>query len=101
MILKPSPLGYIIDVGAGLRMDPEKVQAITNWLAPTTVKGGRGFLGFANYYRMFINDYSEIARPLTQLTRKDAPFLWTTDCQHAFDLLKERFIADPILATFA
>ena len=93
-------LGYIIDVGAGLRMDPEKVQAITNWLAPTTVKGVRGFLGFANYYRMFINDYSEITRPLTQLTRKDAPFLWTTDCQHAFDLLKERFIADPILATF-
>ncbi|EFQ86333.1 hypothetical protein PTT_18454, partial [Pyrenophora teres f. teres 0-1] len=52
-------------------VDPEKVEAIKAWEPPSTVKGVRGFVGFANYYREFIPKFSEIAQPLTNLTMKD------------------------------
>lgn len=56
-------LGYIVEAGKGLRMDPSKIQAILDWKPPTTVKGVRGFLGFANYYRIFIpNSMSKSVR---------------------------------------
>jgi hypothetical protein len=91
-------LGYIIEAGKGVRVDPEKVVAIKAWEAPKTVKGVRGFVGFANYYREFIPDFSEIAAPLTALTKKDVPFYWSDACQRAFETLKERLISAPLLA---
>lgn len=93
-------LGYIIDVGRGLRMDPEKVKAIEDWHAPTSVRGVRSFLGFANYYRLFIKDYSRIVLPLTALTKKGAAFSWNSEAEKAFQELKKRFLEDPILASF-
>lgn len=93
-------LGFIIEVGKGIRMDPEKVAAIQSWKAPKTVKGVRSFLGFANYYRLFIPEFADIARPLTDLTKKGQPFNWNDKAQQAFEELKQRFISDPILATF-
>jgi hypothetical protein len=81
-------------------MDPEKVTAIQSWEAPRTVKGVRSFLGFANYYRLFIPEFADIARPLTDLTKKGQPFRWNDRAQQAFDELKQRFVSDPILATF-
>ena len=93
-------LGHIIEVGVGIRMDPDKVKAIVDWKAPTTVKGVRSFLGFANYYRMFIKDYSNLSKPLTDLTKKDMPFQWAKECQTAFDTLKERFSSEPVLANY-
>jgi hypothetical protein len=93
-------LGYIVEVGKGIRMDPEKVDAILSWEAPKTVKGVRSFLGFANYYRLFISEFSDIARPLTDLTKKRQSFNWNDKAQWAFEELKRRFISDPILATF-
>jgi len=92
-------LGYVINVGNGLQMDPDKVQAIKEWKAPRSQKGVRSFLGFANYYRDFINNYSDTALPLTTLTKKDTPFRWGDAEQAAFDLLKRRFVEEPILAT--
>src|SRR5262249_15461967 len=53
--------------------------------------------GFANFYQRFIHDYSRIAVPLTRLTRKDAPWVWSVDCQSSFDELKRSFISAPIL----
>ena len=93
-------LGFIIEVGKGIRMDPEKVTAIQSWEAPKTVKGVRSFLGFANYYRLFIQDFADIARPLTDLTKKGQPFNWDDKAQQAFEELKQRFISDPVLAAF-
>ena len=67
-------LGYIIEIGVGVRMDPEKVAAIANWEKPTTVRGVRSFLGFANYYRIFIRNYTDLAKPLLDLTKKGVGF---------------------------
>jgi hypothetical protein len=66
-------LGFIIEAGKGLRMDLEKVKAIKEWQALVNVKGVRSFLGFENFYRRFIKNYSELAAPLMRLTR-DIPF---------------------------
>ena len=60
-------------------MDPGKVEAVRNWAAPTNLREVRGFLGFANFYRRFIQDFSKIARPLNDLTKKNTPFEWTTE----------------------
>ena len=93
-------LGFIIEAGKGLRMDPEKVKAIHEWQAPTTVKGVRGFLGFANFYRRFIKHYSDLVRPLTELTHKDKAFSWTDEANQAFEHLKKIFLTEPVLARF-
>lgn len=93
-------LGFIVRAGEGISMDPEKVQAIREWNAPMTTKGVRGFLGFANFYRRFIKGFSNIVRPLNSLTRKDAPFIWTKECQASFNGLKDKFTSGPILASF-
>ena len=63
-------LGVIIGNGQ-VRMDPVKVEGITKWPEPRTVKGVRSFLGFCNFYRAFIPKFSDIARPLNDLTKKN------------------------------
>ena len=93
-------LGYIVEAGKGIRMDPEKVKAIQNWQAPTTTKGVRSFLGFANFYRRFIGAYSDIARPLTELTHKDQVFQWSKEAEAAFQELKRIFVLEPTLVRF-
>jgi Reverse transcriptase (RNA-dependent DNA polymerase)/RNase H-like domain found in reverse transcriptase/Integrase zinc binding domain len=93
-------LGFIIEAGRGIRMDPDKVKAIQGWEAPTTVKGVRGFLGFANFYRRFIQQYSQIVLPLTALTKKDQPFIWSPEAEEAFQRLKKIFVTEPTLAQF-
>ena len=82
-------LGYLIETGRGLHADPKKLEAIQKWEPPTKVRGVCGFLGLCNYYRQFIDGYSRIAEPLTRLTRKDQPFHWALECQHAFEQLKD------------
>ncbi|KAJ6436286.1 retrovirus polyprotein [Purpureocillium lavendulum] len=91
-------LGFIVEAGKGIRVDPEKVRAIQEWEAPRSARAVRSFLGFANYYRQFIPRFSNIASPLTALTKKDATFAWSNECQTAFEELKLRLISAPILA---
>ena len=62
----------------GLRMDPEKIKVIREWEAFKIKKRVRAFLGFANYYRVFIDKFVTTAAPLTALTGK-YPFLWTPE----------------------
>lgn len=88
-------LGYIIS-SEGLMMDPKKVQAVTDWASPKTVRDVQCFLGFANFYRIFIKNYSQVAAPLTRLTCKDK-LEWTPAAQKAFEDLKVAFTTAPIL----
>ena len=78
-------------------MDAAKLAGIKEWPPPMTVKQIRSFLGFANFYQKFIGHYTDITRPLTNLTWKDIKFKWTDNCQRAMDDLKERFLEEPIL----
>ncbi|KAI0997916.1 hypothetical protein K3495_g10275 [Podosphaera aphanis] len=91
-------LGFIINVKEGIKVDPEKIRAIAAWEAPTDVKGVRSFLGFANFYRIFIEDFAQVSAPLQILTKKGALFCWLKYQQEAFDRLKNLFITAPILA---
>jgi len=79
-------LGLIILEGE-LHMDPVKLKAISNWPMPTKVKNIQEFLGFCNFYCQFIKNYSALAHPLFDLTKKDTPFLWGTAQAEAFTAL--------------
>ncbi|KAI0994661.1 hypothetical protein K3495_g13520, partial [Podosphaera aphanis] len=91
-------LGFIIEAGAGITTDPDKLKAISEWKAPHTVKGVRSFLGFANFYRCFIEKFSEIAAPLINLTKKNSPWRWGEEENSAFEKLKNIFASTPVLA---
>ncbi|KAL5594182.1 uncharacterized protein BROUX77_007529 [Berkeleyomyces rouxiae] len=93
-------LGFIVEPGSGIRADPDKVKAIQEWEAPTSVRGVRSFLGFANFYRCFVPEYSTIAAPLTRLTKKDQPFKWEDEQLRSFEALKKALVSAPLLATF-
>ncbi len=88
-------LGYIIS-GEGLSMDPKKIQTVTEWKKLATVRDVQCFLGYANFYRIFIRNYSKIATPLTRLTRKDK-LEWNAEANQAFETLKKAFTTAPIL----
>jgi hypothetical protein len=90
-------LGMIIGQGK-IEMDPSKLTAIRDWKPPASVKGIRSFLGFANFYRKFIPNFSNVVAPLNLLTRKDQPWLWTPLQQRAFDSLKTTFSSAPVLS---
>jgi hypothetical protein len=92
-------LGMIIRQGE-VCMDPGKVSAVRDWPTPTTLRDVRAFIGFSNFYRRFIKDFSSIARPLHDLTKKDVPWQWHAEQQHAFDTLKEKFCQEPILKVY-
>jgi hypothetical protein len=89
-------LGYIVAEG-NIQMDPAKVSAVTSWPVPGNRKKLQQFLGFANFYRKFIRNYSSVAAPLTALTSIKHPFFWTPEANTAFHTLKARFTTAPIL----
>ncbi|GJY21057.1 reverse transcriptase domain-containing protein [Tanacetum coccineum] len=82
---------------SGIEVDRAKVDVIAKLPHPTTVKGVRSFLGHAGFYRRFIQDFSKIARPMTHLLEKDAPFVFSQDCIDAFETLKKKLTEAPIL----
>ncbi|CAG2241730.1 unnamed protein product [Mytilus edulis] len=89
----------------GIHTDPDKISAVQDFEIPTTVKKLKSFLGLAGYYRRFTQGFSKIAGPLHKLAQKFTPHPrklfgkeWTTDCQTAFDTLKEHLVTAPILS---
>ena len=70
---------------------------MVQWPRPTSVTEIRSFLGLAGYYRKFIQDFSKIAAPLTQLTRKEEPFVWKDACEQSFQRLKHCLTSAPVL----
>ncbi|GJT44259.1 reverse transcriptase domain-containing protein [Tanacetum coccineum] len=84
---------------SGIEVDRAKVDVISKLPPPTTVKGIRSFLGHAGFYRRFIKDFSKIARPMTHLLEKDTPFLFSSECQSSFEILKKKLTEAPILVS--
>ena len=89
-------LGHVISA-SGISVDPSKVETVLQWEQPKTVTEVRSFIGLAGYYRRFIEGFSKIIVPLTQLTRKDQPFAWTEACEQSFHELKRRLTTSPVL----
>lgn len=92
-------LGYRIS-SQGISMDPSKLSSISEWPQPTSLKDIQSFLGFANFYRRFIDNYAKIAQPLTNLLRKDVPFIVDEKVIHSFNHLKSCFMGPKILQHF-
>ena len=96
-------LGHIV-LAAGIETDPKKIEAVRNWTIPKTMTDVRSFLGFTNHYRWFIQGYVKVARPLNVLisgenaNHKKALVKWNSECQSAFDRLKDLCTRTPILA---
>jgi hypothetical protein len=99
MVHETKFLGIIVGRD-GLRMDPAKVKTIVEWEKPSCLTDVQAFIGFANFYRRFIRDFSGIITPLVALTRKGVQFIWSDACQKAFEMLKEAFVNAPILTPF-
>ncbi|CAK9821240.1 Retrovirus-related Pol polyprotein from transposon 17.6 [Anthophora retusa] len=89
-------LGHVI-TAEGVKPNPKKLEAVKNFKLPKTPTDIKSFLGLAGYYRKFIRNFSKIAKPLTDLTKKDTPFRWTEKEQNSFDTLKEKLCSSPVL----
>ena len=94
-------LGFIVSA-EGIKVDPRKTAAITQWASPTEGKDPlsnlRSFLGLTNYFRRFVMAYAKMISPLTDLLKKDAPFVWGPDQEQAFLRIKEALTNPPVLA---
>ena len=91
-------LGFIVSA-EGLKMDPEKVQAILEWPTPRSATEVISFHGLASFYRKFIRNFSSICGPLTETMRGDRKeFKWTNGAEKSFQLLKQEVTKQPILA---
>ncbi|KAK8944847.1 hypothetical protein KSP39_PZI007981 [Platanthera zijinensis] len=91
-------LGHIVN-GEGIAVDPDKIVSICEWPVLSTVAEVRSFLRLAGYYSRFIENFSRIALPLTNLTRKYQKFVWSPECVQAFEELKRRLTTTPILCS--
>ena len=89
-------LGHLI-TPQGLKPNPKLVAAVQEFPAPCNIREVRQFLGLSSYYRRFIPLFAKTARPLHELTRKGAEFVWTMECQTAFDTLKSKLVQAPVL----
>ena len=92
-------VGYMVSP-ANIGMDPAKVTSILDWLVPTPVKGVQSFLGFANFFKKIIHDYSYLAKPSTTLTTKAVKFTWSVAADATFKSLQQAFTIAPILQHF-
>ncbi|XP_029443015.1 uncharacterized protein LOC115083355 [Rhinatrema bivittatum] len=85
-------LGFIVS-NQGFKMDPAKSKSFLKWPRPTSLHSLQCFLGFANYYRSFIKNYSHLVAPLPSLTCKGAPVKdWSAEADGAFQALKQAFL---------
>jgi len=92
-----SYLGHIVS-REGITTDPEKTAKVTSWPAPKSVQEVQQFLGLSSYYRRFVWNFSEIAKPLHRLTERGRKFTWIVECKTAFATLKNRLASAPILS---
>ena len=96
MVQEGIVLGHKVSA-RGIEVEKAKIEVIEQLPPPTNVKGIHSFLGHAGFYRCFIKDFSQIARPLTSLLAKDAHFIFNNECHEAFQILKKALITAPII----
>ena len=89
-------LGFTINRD-GLAMSSDKVSAILEWPTPTCAKHIKSFLGLAGFYRQFVKMFSSVTAPLTELLHNDIPFVWSNECEAAFNQLKKQIADQPTL----
>ncbi|XP_062230018.1 uncharacterized mitochondrial protein AtMg00860-like [Phragmites australis] len=90
-------LGHVLSEN-GVAVDPSKVQDVLDWVQPQNVSEIRSFLGLAGYYRRFIENFSKVAKPMTQLLKQGSVFEWSDACESAFQTLKKLLTTAPVLA---
>ena len=96
MVREGIVLGHLV-FERGIEVDRAKIKVIEYLSPPTNVKGVQSFLSHVGFCRRFIKDFSHIARPLTNLLAKDAPFEFDDECLNAFQILKKALISTPII----
>ena len=89
-------LGVVVGKGQ-VKVEQEKIKAVKEWKTPTKIKDVESFLGFVNFYRQFIHNFSHTARPLNELKGKKE-WKWEKEHQEAFEELKEKITSQPVLA---
>jgi len=90
-------LGHVLSA-EGFAVDPGEVEDVLSWKPPTTVHEVRSFLGMAGYYRRFIPDFSRVAKLITTLLKNQTRFVWSFECEQAFQTLKRLLTTAPMLA---
>jgi hypothetical protein len=96
MVKQGIVLGHVIS-HRGIEVDEVKVDLISNLPPPRTVKEIRSSLVHTEFYRLFIKDFSKIARPLCRLLAKETPFEFDEECLKAFGVLKEILMSTPVI----
>ena len=89
-------LGHVVSA-KGVAVIPDKVQTVLEWKTPNSVKHVRSFLEMAVYYRRFIENFSKLAKPMTDLLKKDKKFEWSEKAEEAFQVLKTNLTTAPVL----
>lgn len=90
-------LGHVVS-DSSVATDPWKIQAVLDWPQPTNLKELCGFLGLVGYYQKFIKHFAILSKPLSDLLRKDAVFVWSSVQSEAFSILKQALCSAPVLA---
>ncbi|XP_034594577.1 uncharacterized mitochondrial protein AtMg00860-like [Setaria viridis] len=86
-IEKGAFLGHVL-IAKGVAIDPEKIEAVSEWQEPKSVTKIRSFLSLAGYYRRFIENFSKIAKPMIELLKSSVSFVWSDKCKGSFQELK-------------
>jgi hypothetical protein len=96
MLMEGIVLGHHVS-SIGIKVDPTKIEVISKLTPPQTQNDVRRFLGHAGYYQRFIENFTKIDTPIFKLLTKDAHFVWDSECQIAFEILKEKLSTTPVL----
>jgi hypothetical protein len=89
-------LGHVLSA-KGVAVDPSKIEVVSKWQSPKSVTEIRSFLGLAGYYRRSIENFSKIAKPMTELLKSNTPCVWSDKCEASFQELKTRLTTTPVL----